>query len=84
MAGALPGDPKPLPQKGHAGVPAVAQWKRICLASMRMQAQSLASLSGLRIWHCHELWYRSQMQLGSGIAVALAWQAATAQIQPLA
>ena len=24
----------------------------------------LASLSGLRIQHWHELWYRSQMQLG--------------------
>ena len=27
--------------------------------------------SALRIWHCHELWYRSQMQLGSGVAVAV-------------
>ena len=35
--------------------------------------RSLAPLSGLRIWHCLELWCRSQMQLGSGIAVALAW-----------
>ena len=33
--------------------------------------RSLASLSGLRIWHCHELWSRSQMQLRSGIAVAV-------------
>ena len=31
-----------------------------------------ASLSGLRIWHCHELWCRSQTQLGSGVAVAVA------------
>ena len=30
---------------------------------MRMQVWSLASLSGLRIWHCHELWCRSQLQL---------------------
>ena len=29
-------------------------------------------ISGLRIWHCHELWCRSQMWLRSGIAVALA------------
>ena len=39
---------------------------------MRMQVPSLASLRGLRIWHCHELWYRMQTQLGSGIAVAVA------------
>ena len=25
---------------------------------MRLQVQSLASLSGLRIWHCRELWCR--------------------------
>ena len=25
-----------------------------------------------RIWHCCELWCRSQMRLGSGIAVAVA------------
>ena len=40
------------------GVPIMAQQKQICLASMRMQIQSLASLSGLRIWRCHELWCR--------------------------
>ena len=42
---------------------------------MRFRVQSLASLSGLRIQHCRELWCRSQMQLGSGTAVAvvLAW-----------
>ena len=26
-------------------------------------ASSLALLSGLRIWRCHEVWCRSQMQL---------------------
>ena len=36
---------------------------------MRLQVRSLASLSGLRIPFCCELWYRSQTQLGSGIAV---------------
>ena len=25
----------------------------------------------LRIWHCHELWCRSKMRLGSGVAVAV-------------
>ena len=39
---------------------------------MRLRVQSLASLSGLRIWHCGELWYRWQTQLGSCVAVAVA------------
>ena len=33
------------------GVPIVVQWKRIQLGTMRWWVQSLASLSGLRIWH---------------------------------
>ena len=36
----------------------LAQWKRIQLGTMRLQVQSLASLSGLRIWCCHVLWCR--------------------------
>ena len=43
------------------GVTIVAQWKRIRLGTMRLQVPFLASLSGLRIWHCRELWYRSDM-----------------------
>ena len=39
---------------------------------MRMWIWYLALLSVLRIWSFHELWRRSQMQLGSGIAVAVA------------
>ena len=39
---------------------------------MRLQVQSLALLSGLRIQHCRELWCRSQTQLGSGVDVAVA------------
>ena len=38
---------------------------------MRTQVRSLASLSGLRIQRCHELWHRSQARLGSHVAVAL-------------
>ena len=38
---------------------------------MRTRVRSLASLSGLRIWHCLELWCRSQMWLRSCVAVAL-------------
>ena len=37
-------------------VPIVAQQKRIWLVSMRMQVQSLASFSVLRIRYFHELW----------------------------
>ena len=53
------------------GVPVVAQWKRIRLGTMRFQVRSLASLSGLRIQPCHELWCRPWTQLGSGVAVAV-------------
>ena len=38
---------------------------------MRIWVLSLASLSGLRIRRCCELWCRSQMQLRSGVAVAV-------------
>ena len=54
------------------GVPVVAQQNRIRLGTIRFQVQSLASLSGLGIWHCHELWFRSQRWLGSCIAEAAA------------
>ena len=52
------------------GVPIVAQREQssVQLVSMRMQVQSLALLNGLRI---HDLWCRSQMQLGSGVVVAM-------------
>ena len=38
---------------------------------MRMWVCALASCNGLRIRHCHKLWYRLQMQLGSRVAVAV-------------
>ena len=38
-------------------VPVVVQWVK----DLRMLVQSLASLSGLRIWHCRKLWLRLQM-----------------------
>ena len=56
----------------NLGVAVMAQRKRTRLVSMGMQVQSLASLSGLRIWCCCELLCRSQMQLGSVIAMAVA------------
>ena len=50
----------------------MAQWQQTQLMSMEMQVQSLALLSGLMIWHCRELWSRSQMWLGFRIAVVVA------------
>ena len=41
------------------------------LIFMRMLVRSLASISGLGIWHCRELWCRSQLWLGSRFAVAV-------------
>ena len=49
----------------------MAQWKQIQLGTMRIWVRSLASLSGLRIRHCHELWCMSQMRLRFGVAVAV-------------
>ena len=46
-------------------VPLVAQQIKNPTTSMRMQAPSLTSLSGLRIWHWHKLWHKLQMWLGS-------------------
>ena len=39
---------------------------------MRTQVRSLASLSGLRIQCCCQLWCKSQTQLGSQVTVAVA------------
>ena len=49
----------------------VTQQKRIWRASLRTQVWSLASLSGLRLWHCDELWCSLQTKLGSCVAVAV-------------
>ena len=39
---------------------------------MRTRVRSLASIGGLRIWCCHELWFRPQMKwLRPCIAVAV-------------
>ena len=60
----------------------MAQRKRIQLGTMRLWVLSLASLNGLRIQCCHELWYRLQRSLD------MAWLwcglATVAPIQPLA
>ena len=57
--------------KNVLGVPVLVQQKRIWLGTMRFQVRSLASLTGLRIRPCYELWCRLQTQLGSSVAVAL-------------
>ena len=49
----------------------MAQRKQNQLVSMRMQVQSLASISGSGNPRCHELWCRSQMWLKSPVAVAV-------------
>ena len=49
----------------------MAQWKQIQLGTMRLRVRSLTWLSGLRIRRGHELWCKSQKQLGSGVAVAV-------------
>jgi len=51
---------------------------------MRVQFRSLALLNGLRIWHCHELWCRSQMWLRSPLLWLWRRLAAIGPIQPLA
>ena len=58
-------------QKINAGVPIAVQWKWIWLAFMRIWVQSLASLSGLGIWHCRELWCR---RADAALIWPLAWE----------
>ena len=58
--------------KTAPGVPIVAQQKWIRLAYLGMQVQSLASLSGLRIQRCCELWCMLQTLLRSDAAVVVA------------
>ena len=62
----------PLLREYSPGVPTGAQWEQTRVVSERTQVRSLVSLSRLRIRHCCELWCRSQTQLGSGVAVAVA------------
>ena len=69
-------------QKIEGGAPVLAQRKQFWLAFTRTQVQSLASISGLKIPHCCELWCSLQIWLGSLVAVAKL--AAAARIRPLA
>ena len=59
--------------KRNGGVPIMAQQNQIRLGTMRSRVPSLvASLGGLGIWRCRELWCRSQTRLGSVVAGAVA------------
>ena len=49
----------------------MVQGQQIRLVSIRMWFGSLASLSRLRIRHCHELWGRSQLWLRSHVAASV-------------
>ena len=60
-----------------------AQWKWIWLVFMRTWVRPLASFSGLRIRSCHKLWCRSQVQLGSCIAVSVAKAGSCSSDSPL-
>ena len=67
----------------HWGVPFVVQWKQTQLVSRRMWARSLASLIGLGIQHCGELWCMLKV-CGSDPELLWLWcrLAAVALIQP--
>ena len=54
------------------GGPIVEQRKQVGLGNMRLWVRSLASLGGLRIWRCCELWCRLQTRPRPRIVVALA------------
>ena len=56
----------------------------IWLGTMRLWVQSLALLSGLKIWRCRELWWGCRC--GSDLALLWLWHGpeATAPIRPLA
>ena len=65
------------------GVPVVAQQVKNPTWGLRIRVQSLASLSGLRIWCCQKQWCRPQMRWGPALWLRCRSTAA-ALIPPLA
>ena len=64
----------PLPQHKNRVLTEFLLWLsrlRTRLVSMRMRIWSLASISGLRLQHCHKLQHRLGIRLVSGIAMAV-------------
>ena len=59
-------------KRGRRKIPLWLSGLRTRLVSMSMWVPSLASLSGLRIQHCYELWCRSKAWLRPCVAVAVA------------
>ena len=55
----------------------------LAVMNLRLQVRSLASHSELRIWYCHDLWCRSQTQLGSRVAVTVVWASSCSSNQNL-
>ena len=62
----------PKEKKNFCSSHSVPQWVTNSTSILRIWVQSLASLGGLRIQHCCQLWYRSQAWLRSGMAVTQA------------
>ena len=62
----------------------MTQWKRTRLVSMRVCVQSLASLSGLRIWHYCVMGMGHRSSLDPGLLWLWFRPGAVALIQPLA
>ena len=54
------------------GFPVMAQWLTDQTRNHEVAGSIPGLAHGLRIQRCHELWYRLQTRLGSGIDVALA------------
>ena len=50
----------------------MAQWLINLTRNHELRVQSVALLSGLRIWCCCELWCMLQKGLGHGVDMALA------------
>ena len=71
-------------KKKKEEVPVVAQWVRTWLVSMKMWGQSLPSLSGLGIRHCHSCSVHHRCSSDLALLWLWLWLAAAAPMWPLA